>query len=448
MSTKQDKMATWPIEKLLFSMGIPAVFSMLIQAFYNIIDSIYISKYSADGMFAVGLANPLQQVALSIALGGAIGTATLVARRLGEGRKEEANAVASTGIVLALIHYIVVALLGIFLSAPFMSLFTKRPEVIDLGYQYLIICMLFNFGQIYSIFFERILQAQGNMLVPTLTQLLGAIINIILDPILIFGRYGFPEMGIAGAAIATIIGQIVSACFIGYMVIRRKHGVHFSLKSIEFTKERLKDIYVVALPTTVMNMISSVTTTLLNNILVKFNEDAVTSLSLYFKLQSFVFMPVFGFNQGALPILSYTYGAQNKERYKKTAFLYLSTASVFMAIGTILFYFFPDLLLCFFEMNDNLKMIAEMTLRIISLSFIPAAVSIVITTVLQSFGRGVISMMESIMRQIIFLVPAAYLLSNISLEAVFYAYPIAEVLVVLVFIPLTIKTYRKAFKLA
>lgn len=438
-------MANWPVGKLLFSMGIPAVFSMLIQAMYNIVDSIYISRFSADAMFAIGLVFPLQMVGFSIAMGTSVGVSTLVSRRLGERRNEEANAVASTGVILALLHMLINIFLGIFVSKPFLSIFTQRPEVIELGYQYLFIVLVISFGQFFSLLFERLLQAQGNMIFPMFAQLIGAVTNIILDPIFIFGRFGIPAMGIAGAAIATVAGQILSGIFITVVALKGKHDVKLQFKGLKLEAQRLKDIYTVALPSAIMNMIGSLTTTLMNNVLVRFSEDAVTSLSIYFKLQSFVFMPVFGFNQGALPILSYNYGARNKERYKKTVTIFLTTACGFMLVGTLLFRFVPDVMLSFFEMTDQLKAIAETTLRVIAIHFIPAACSITLITVFQSFGQGFTSMVQSVLRQIGFLIPAAYVLARFGLDYVWYAYPIAEILVVLIFVPLALRSYHRAF---
>ncbi len=446
MTTRSDKMATWPIPKLLFSMGIPAVISMLIQALYNIVDTIYISNYSQDAMFAIGLVFPMQMIGLSLALGTGVGIGTLVSRRLGEGNKKEATHVATTGILLGLFHALLILLLGVFGAKPFLEMFTERPDIIELGYEYLLIVMSLNIGQMLAVSFERILQSQGNMIVPMITLIMGAVTNIILDPILIFGMFGLPAMGIKGAAIATVIGQIISMLADLFFVLHGKHEVNIQFKGFKFDMRIVRDIYSVGIPTAIMNMIGSVTTTLMNGVLVNFTENAVTSLSLYFKLQSFVFMPVFGFNQGALPILAYNYGSRNKDRYMKTARLYLLTAIGFMFVGMLLFRFKTDLMLSFFEMNDELKAIAEVTLRTISLSFIPAAISIAITTMFQSFGKGTISMIQSILRQLGFLIPAAYLLSNVSLEAIWYAYPIAETAVVIIFVPMIIKLYHNSFE--
>ena len=448
MSTKLDKMATWPVGKLLFSMGIPAVFSMLIQAMYNVVDSVYISNYSQDALFAIGLASPMQMISLSLALGGAVGVGTLLSRRLGEKNHEEANAIATTGIIITIIHIIVIILLAVVGIRPFLSLFTPRAEIIELGYDYLIIVMGVCFGQFFAILFERILQAQGKMMFPMFSQLIGAVVNIVLDPIFIFGNGFIPEMGMMGAAIATVLGQIAGMIFIACALFFGKHEVKISFHNFKMKAERLRDIYAVGIPTAVINMISSFTTTLMNGVLVSFSENAVTSLSIYFRLQSFVFMPIYGFNQGALPILSYTYGARNAERYLKTTKLYILTAVICMTIGTAIFIFKPAFLLSFFEMDQALFDVAVTTLQIIAISFVPAALSIVISTVFQSFGNGTTAMVQSILRQLVVLVPLAYLLAQFGiLDLVWYAYPIAEIFVAICFVPLAIKAYKKSFNL-
>ncbi|MBR0462701.1 MAG: MATE family efflux transporter [Erysipelotrichaceae bacterium] len=444
MSTKSEKMATWPIPKLLFSMGLPAVFSMLIQALYNVVDTIYISRYSQDALFAIGVVTPMVMIGLSVALGGSVGIATLVARRLGERKKEEAETVASTGLLLTFGHIVFVMLLCFFLGKPFIRLFTPRPEIVALGFSYMSICMYLCFGQHISLFFERLMQAQSNMLVPMFAQLLGAVTNIVLDPLLIFGYGPFPSMGIAGAAIATVTGQIFSMCFCIAFFIKDELKIRF--KGLKIEGSRVRDIYAVGLPTMIMNAVTSFTTILMNTILVRFSENAVSSLSLYFKVQSFIFMPVFGFSQGALPILSYNYGAYNKERYYKTEILYIITSVVMMLLGTLLFKFKTDLVLSFFTMDEALHSIAKKAFQTISYSFVFAALSICMGSVFQSFGKGVFSMIQSVLRQIILLVPIAWFISTFgNVDLVWYAYPIAEIIVCLLFVPLTIRIYRQHF---
>ena len=446
MTKRSDRLANEPIFKLVLMMGLPAVFSMIIQALYNVVDTIYISNYSQDAMFAIGIVYPLQIVGLSVALGTGIGVGSLVSRKLGEQNYHEAEHVATTGIFLTIFHWLLLALVGIFFTKPFLSGFSSDPEIIEMADTYISLILILSIGQGMSILFERILQAQGNMVRPMFGVVLAALTNIILDPIFIFGWGPIPDMGILGAAIATIIGQFVGMFINGYGVLFKSHDIHISFKDFSFDKDIIKMIYNVGIPTTIMNMIGSVTATCLNSILVQYGENAVTSLSLYFKLQTFVFMPVFGFNQGTLPILAYNYGAQNPKRYLDTVKVYLSLAAGVMFIGTCAFRLMPETILSIFEMDNELRMMAARVISIISLSFIPAAFNIVSTTILQSFGKGMLSMMQSMIRQLIMLIPFAFILSKAwGLYATFFAYPLSEILVLLIYVTIIIKAYHKAF---
>lgn len=443
---KTNKMATWSIPKLLFSMSIPAMFSMLIQALYNIVDTIYISQISEQALFAIGLVFPMQMIITSLSLGGSIGTSTLVARRLGQQNHEEANKVASTGLILALFHSFLCALMGIFLAKPFLQLFTQDAQVIDMGFQYLSIVMTVSFGVFVGMYFERILQAQGNMILPMISLLIGAITNIILDPIFIFGYFGIPAMGITGAAIATVIGQIFGMIFITICMFVGKHEVKFQFKGLHLRWTRIKEIYQVGLPVAIMQAVGSVTTTCMNFVLVTYSASAVTALSIYFKLNSFVFMPIFGLNQGSLPILSYNFGSQDVDRYRRTVKLYLATAVGIMAVGTALFMFGTDFLLGMFNPSESLLEVARLSLRIISISFVFVGVSIAMNTIFQSLGKGVSSMIMTLLRQLIFLIPFAYIFGKIwGTNGVWAAYPVAELFVVLIYVPICYKTFKKAF---
>lgn len=445
-NSNKNKLADWPMPKLLLSMGLPAFFSMFIQSMYNVVDTIYVSNYSKDAMYAIGLATPLFMIGLSIALGGATGIGTLVSRRLGEGDKEEAIKVASNGFTLALIHGFIVMCVGFIFARHFLSLFTERGDIVGLGTSYLYIVLGFSYFQQIGIYLERVMQNQGNVMIPMIAMLCGTITNIALDPILIFGYFGLPSLGISGAAIATVISQFVTflICIV-YTLKSKSLEVKLNFKLLKPTLKRMKDIYQVGIPTAIINMLGSVTTTCMNSILVTFSEDAVTALSLYFKLESFVFMPVFGFNQGALPIMSYNYGAQNKKRYMECYKLYLFIAECILICGTLLFKFAPDLPLSLFETDESLLLNAEMVLRTISTGFIFAGFNIVLTTSFQSFGLGPLSMLQSMSRQLFLLIPLAFVLSNISLNAVFYAYPIAETIVTLIFAPVLFKQINNHF---
>lgn len=446
-TNKSNKMATWSIPKLVYSMSIPAMFSMLVQALYNIVDTLYISRISENALFALGLVFPMQMIIISLALGGSIGTSALVARRLGQKRHEEANKTATTGIILALFHSALCVFIGLFLTKPFLQLFTQDAQIIEMGYQYLSIVMSFSFTVFIAMCFERILQAQGNTILPMISLLIGAITNIVLDPIFIFGYFGVPAMGVTGAAIATIIGQMCGMVFITVCSLVGKHDVKLQFKGFQLQWERVKAIYEVGLPVAIMQAIGSVTTTCMNFVLVSYSDAAVTALSIYFKLNSFIFMPVFGLSQGSLPILAYNYGSQDVQRYRETVKIYVFTALGIMAIGTLLFIFGADILVGLFNPSPELLAVTSISLRIISIGFCFIALAITMNTVFQSLGKGFSSMIMTILRQLVFLVPLAYLFGQLwGLNGVWIAYPVAEIIVVLIYVPICYKTFKEAFK--
>lgn len=444
---KKNKLKTMPIGKLLLSMSVPAMFSMLVNALYNIVDTIYISKVSEDALFVMGLVFPLQFVVISISLGGAIGTGALISRRLGENDVQEASRVATTGLILTIIHYVFLLVLGLFSIQYFLQLFTTNPIYLKMGYDYLSIIIGFGGFVFISIFFERIFQSQGNMLIPMVELCLGAILNILIDPILIFGLFNFPALGLKGAAIATVLSQFLAMSFIVLMYRLFPHDVKISLKDLKFKAQRIKEIYEVGLPVAIMNIMGSVTTTLINGVLVSFSTLAVTTFGIYFKLQSFVFMPVFGMNQGALPILAYNYGAFDFKRFKQTIKLYQISAFFIMLVGTLVFYFKTDLVLALFNPSSNLASVANPAIKTISLSFVFASISIVMNTVFQAFGRGVSSMMMSLLRQIIVLVPAAYFLGKVGgLSLLWYSFILSEIVVDIIYVPICLKMVKNKFK--
>ncbi len=444
--TSSNKLATMPVGKLLYSMSVPAIISMIIQSLYNIVDSIYVAQLGQDALFAMGLVFPMQMIGLSVALGCGIGTNALVARRLGQKRVDHASQTATTGIVLSVIHSIILLIFGLLFSKPFLSLFSDNPEIISMGSIYLYIVMGISLGQQVQISCEKILQATGNMIVPMIALFISAGLNIILDPIMIFGYFGFPAMGVAGAALATVVGQLVGMIYIVYVLFKKNHDVKIEVKGFRFNSIVVKKIYKIGIPTMIMNAIGSVTTTAMNSILVGFSSTAVNVLNIYFKTQSFVFMPVFGLLQGGMPILSYNYGAKNKERYMKTMKYIFITTIVILGSGTILFLLAPIQLLNLFNPTEELIEIGVSALRIISLSFIFASISIPISTMFQSLGLGIKSMLLSIFRQLILLVPIAYGLAiAFGLEGVWWAYVVADILVMLIFTPIAFKTMKKAF---
>lgn len=446
---QSDKMANWSIPKLLYSMSIPAVFSMFVQAMYNIVDTIYVSQISEDALFSIGLVFPVQMLLISIALGTSVGSGSLIARRLGAKNYEEANKVATTGLILTTINYIVIALAGFMLTKQFVMLFTSRDVIVTMASDYLSIVMIFSVGMFMAIYFERVLQSQGNMIVPMLSQLIGAVINIILDPLFIFGFGFIPALGIKGAAIATIIAQFTSVVFMQVVFWKIKKDVHIELKGFQLQWKRIKDIYSIGIPVAFISALSSVAITIVNGLLISISELGVNALSIYFKLQSFVFMPCFGFNQGTLPILSYSYGAKDYHRYIKTFRLYVTTTISITLLGALMFWLHTDFFINLFHPSQELLVITRDTLRIISLCYFFYALSIAMGTIFQSLGIGVYSMYMAILRQVILLLPLAYLLSHFfGLTGVWMAYPITEAVICMVFVPICIKNVKMKFNRA
>ena len=339
--TKQNKMGTAPVLPLIFSMALPAMFSMLVQALYNIVDSFFVAQVSEKALAAVSLAFPLQNLLIAFAVGTAVGVTSLISRRLGEGRQEEANSAATHGILLALCTWVLFALYGAFFSTPFFRLFETDPEIIQMGSSYISICCVFSFGVFVEVTLEKTLQATGNMIWPMIFQLIGAVTNMILDPIMIFGLLGLPAMGVAGAAIATVTGQILAMVVSSLVITFRDHDIQISFRHFRPNPKIIKDIYIVGVPSIVMQSIGTVMTMALNGILSSFSTTAYTVFGLYFKLQSFVFMPVFGLNQGLLPILGYNYGARNKHRMMSAFRSGCIIALAIMAVGMVVFLAVP-----------------------------------------------------------------------------------------------------------
>ena len=446
--TRQNKMGTAPILPLIFSMALPAMFSMLVQALYNIVDSYFVAQVSEKGLAAVSLAFPLQNLLISFAVGTAVGVTSLIARRLGQGLQEEADSAATHGVLLAICTWVLFAIYGAFFSTPFFQLFESDPEIVQMGSSYISICCVFSFGIFVEVTLEKTLQATGNMIWPMIFQLIGAVTNIILDPIMIFGLLGFPAMGAAGAAIATVSGQILAMVVAILVITFREHDVHITFRHFRPQWKIIKDIYIVGAPSIVMQSIGTVMTMALNGILSSFSTAAYTVFGLYFKLQSFVFMPVFGLNQGLLPILGYNYGARNRKRLMHTFWSGCVIALVIMAAGMVIFLAFPQWLLGIFNASQELLEIGIPALRIICTCFLFAALGIVASTLFQAVGRGIYSLIVSLMRQLVVLVPAAWLLAQIThqVTAVWWAFPIAECFSLAVSLVLFLRLYRKEIR--
>lgn len=440
---KQNKMGTARMLPLIFSMALPAMFSMLVQALYNIVDSYFVSQVSDKGLAAVSLAFPLQNLLIAFAVGTGVGVMSLISRRLGEGRQDEANHAAAHGLVLAFVTWAAFAVYGAFFTTPFFQMFESDQEIVQMGDQYISICCIFSFGIFLEVVMEKILQATGNMIWPMVFQLVGAVCNIILDPILIFGMFGLPAMGVSGAAIATVAGQIIAMLVSLIVVFTREHDVHITFRQFRLRWKIIKDIYIVGLPAIVMQSIGTVMTMALNGILAAFSTAAYTVFGLYFKLQSFVFMPVFGLTQGLMPIMGYNYGARNRKRLMSALKQGAVIALCIMALGMALFLLIPDRLLGIFNATPEMLEIGVLALRVICSCFVFAALGIIGSTLFQATGKGVYSLIISLMRQLVVLVPAAWLLSRIGLDAVWWSFPIAEVVSLLVTVVFFLRLYRK-----
>ena len=425
---RENKMGTMPENKLLLSMAVPMMISMLVQALYNIVDSIFVSRICEDALTAVSMAFPWQNIVISIAVGFGVGINALLSRALGQKNAERVNQVAVNGLLLAGLSYLLVLVAGLIGIRAYMRTQTDIETIVNYGITYLNICILCSFGVFVEITFERFLQATGRTVYSMITQLTGAITNIILDPILIFGLLGFPKLGIAGAAWATVIGQCVGAVVAVMLNHFKNPEVHLRLRHIRPNGRLMGEITAISIPSIIMSCISSLTCFVMNMILIAYSSTAVAVFGVYFKLQSFVFMPVFGLNNGMVPIIAYNYGAQKPERIHKTIRLGMVYAVAIMVVGLLVFQLIPKELLLMFDASDAMLEIGAPALRIMSLAFVFAGIGIVSGSSCQAFGYSVYSMLISIARQIVVLIPAAYLLSLTGvLRSIWFAFPIAEI---------------------
>lgn len=424
---RENKMGTMPVNRLLITMAAPMMLSMLIQALYNIVDSIYVSRIEEYALTAVSLAFPLQNLMISVGVGIGVGVNAWLSKHLGEQQPGKANQVALHGLVLAGISYLIFLMVGIFGIEGFMRSQTDIPEIIAYGKTYLRICVCMSFGQFLQISNERLLMATGRTIYSMITQATGAIINIVLDPILIFGWFGLPAMGMAGAAWATVAGQIVGAGLGFYFNLTKNHDIKLSYKGFKVQGDVIKRILSVGVPSIIMSSVGSLMTFLMNKILMGFSSTATTVFGVYFKLQSFAFMPVFGLNNAMVPIIGYNYGAKRKDRLMKVIKLAMMYGIGIMVVCFAVFQLVPDKLLTLFNASEHMLSIGVTALRIISVSFIFAGVSVVASSVFQALGNGVYSMCVSVARQLLVLVPVAWLLSLTGkLELVWLSFPIAE----------------------
>lgn len=425
---RENKMGVMPIGKLLTNMALPIIISMLVQALYNIVDSIFVSRINEAALTAVSLAFPMQNLMIAVGTGLGVGMNALLSRSLGEKDYKRANQAAVNNLFLIAVASVLFIIVGLTCMEPFMRMQINDDAIVNYGVQYLSICCIFSVGVLSQITMERLLQSTGRAVLSMISQLVGAVINIILDPILIFGYFGLPEMGVAGAAIATIAGQIIAAGVGVTLNVKCNHEISLSLKGFRPSGKIIGRILAVGVPSIILASIGSVMVFIMNKILGAFTSTAAAVFGVYFKLQSFVFMPVFGLNNAIVPIIAFNYGAGNRRRIIHTVKLAACVAVGIMLIGVLVLQLMPETVLAWFDASADMIDIGVVALRTISLCFVFAGYNIVITALFQAMGRGVFSMFVSIVRQIVVLLPVAYLFSLSGvLSRVWLAFPIAEI---------------------
>ncbi len=440
----ENKMGIMPVNKLLLSMSVPMMLSMLVQALYNIVDSIFVARINENALTAVSLAFPLQTLMIALGGGTCVGVNAILSKALGEKDYEKVNKTAINAIFLMVINAIVFLLIGIFAVKPFYLSQTDDMEIVGYGVEYLSVVCMFSFGVYFQFVFERLLQSTGKTVYTMITQMIGAVINLILDPILIFGLFGMPKMGLTGAAVATVAGQITAAIVAMLINLKKNTEVHIIIKGFRPSMSIIKQIYVVGIPSIIMQSIGSVMVYGMNQILIAFSSTATAVFGVYFKLQSFIFMPVFGLNNGMVPIVAYNYGARKKERLIKTMKLSMLYAACIMCVGVLIFQVMPDKLFLLFDASEHMLEMGIPALRIISIHFPVAAICIVAGSVFQALGSAVYSMITSICRQLIVLLPVAYIMSLLgNVNYVWWAFPIAEVMSLIMSLIFLIRVYKK-----
>ena len=444
---KENKMGVMPVGKLLVNMALPMIISMLVQALYNVVDSIYVSRVSESAVTALSLAFPVQNLQIGFAVGIGVGINSMLSKSLGEQNQEAANKVAGNGMILMFVIAAAFMLFGAVGVRPYYEIQSTVAETVEGGIAYTRIYCLFVLGSFMQIYCERLLQSTGRTMLTMVTQATGAIVNIILDPIFIFGWFGLPAMGMAGAAIATVIGQWSGAVLGLYFNLKHNQDVQFGRRYAKLDRNIVRGILTVGIPAVIMNGIGSVMTFGMNQILQGFTETATSVFGIYFKLQSFFFMPLFGLNGATISIVAFNYGAKKPERIMKTLKLACGAALTLMICGFLVFQFVPDLLLGMFNPSDDFLVIGRSCLRTISWSFPIAAVCIALIACFQALGNGIYATITSVCRQLVVLLPAAYLLSltgNVNL--VWLSYPIAELASGTATVFFFVKIYRQKIK--
>ena len=428
MNTKENKMGTMPVKELIVSMSLPMMISMLVQALYNIVDSIFVSNVSHDALTSVTMAFPLQMMLISVGSGTGVGINALLSKALGEKNQKRVDKAANNGLLLTLASFLLFILVGLFVAKPFIATQTDDAGILAMGSGYLRICCCLSLGLFFQMTFERLLQSTGRTDLSMISQVTGAVVNIIFDPIFIFGYFGIKPMGVLGAAYATVFGQSVAAAVGLILNIKYNHDINLSLKRMFTPSLRIiGTIYAVGIPSILMMSIGSVMSYSMNQILVVFSNDAVNVFGVYFKLQSFIFMPVFGLNNGMIPVLAFNYGARNRDRIHEAVKFSMELALTIMTVGTLVFCLIPGILLNIFNATPEMLTIGTAALRIISISFPIAALCIVMGSIFQAFSKSKYSLIVSIGRQLVALIPVAWLLSKTGeVQSVWWAFPIAE----------------------
>ncbi|SHH33789.1 MATE family efflux transporter [Clostridium grantii] len=444
MNENMYKLGNMDVKKLIIKMSLPAMLSMIVQALYNVVDSIFVARISEQALTALSIAFPIQIIIISIFVGLGVGVNSFISRKLGEGNKNDASNAAEHGFAIGIALWSIIAICATFLPKMFFSMFTDDAVVIKYAVQYTTIIMVFSFGSIISEVCMNILRATGDMISSMKIQLLGAITNIILDPILIFGLLFFPKLGVSGAAIATVIGQMSAMIYALKLVLKNKNGLELNLKKFHYSNKITGEIFKVGIPAIVMQMLGSIMVSGLNLILAGFSGTAIAVFGAYFKLQSFVYMPVFGLVQGIMPIVGYNYGAKNKQRLLDAIKYGSIYASTIMLVGTIIFMSMPKQLLMLFSSTPQMEAIGIDCLRIISIGFVFSGTAIVLSTAFQALGDAQASLITSFTRQIIILLPAAYILSKlVGVTGVWMAFPISEIVCLAISGYLAIKIYKE-----
>lgn len=442
--TKTNKMASKPMTPLLMGMAFPPMISMLIQSLYNIVDSMFVAQVSENALTAVSLAFPIQSLIIAVSVGIGVGVNSYIARKLGEHDHKEANSTVAHGMILATIASVIFALFGLIGTEAFLGMFTTDPKIFSDATSYMHIVVYFSFTSFYYILIEKVFQSTGRMMVPMSIQAIGAITNIILDPIMIFGWLGFPALGVSGAAIATVTAQFLSMALSFYFLMDHKQEVRLDIKQFQYRGYTIKQILTIGIPNACMNALGSFLVMGLNSILVQFSNTAVSLYGVYYKLQTFVFMPASGLTQGAMPIMGFNYGAKNRSRLMDCLKVSIFVTFAIMCFGVVIFQLFPKELLLLFNASEDMLDMGVVALRIISISYLPATLGFILPTLFQSMGKGLESLVVFLLRQFCITLPLSWLLSGImGLEGIWLSFIIAEVVAALAAVIFFVRMYKK-----